>query len=84
MIEHSSSDDPRVLFGNQLRSARKAKGLSQESLAALSGLDRTYVASCERGKRNVGIVNIYRIASALGISPAELIVLPTKPDAVDP
>jgi transcriptional regulator with XRE-family HTH domain len=65
--------DPRVLFGRRLREIRQARGHSQEELADLAGLDRTYVSSCERGKRNVSLVNIYRLAHALEVEPTELL-----------
>jgi transcriptional regulator with XRE-family HTH domain len=59
-------------FGGRVREARLALGLSQEKFAFDCGLDRTYISSVERGKRNVSLVNIYKIAGALGISPTEL------------
>ena len=63
-----------VKFGDRVRNARLALGLSQEKFAFECGLDRTYISSVERGKRNVSLINIYKIASALGTSPAELFV----------
>jgi transcriptional regulator with XRE-family HTH domain len=62
-----------ALFGCHLRAARKDKGLSQEELAARAGIDRTYISSCERGKRNVTLDIIYRLSNALDISSKELI-----------
>ena len=59
-------------FGKRLRQLRKARGFSQESLALASSLDRTYVSSVERGERNISLINIYKVASALGVSPKEL------------
>jgi len=50
---------------------RKAKGWTQEELADSSNLDRTYIGGIERGERNVALINIYRIAQALDVSPAE-------------
>lgn len=60
-------------FGNRVRTARLAIGLSQEKLALDCGLDRTYISSVERGKRNVSLINIHKLADALGISPTELL-----------
>ncbi|MDR7522825.1 MAG: helix-turn-helix transcriptional regulator [Armatimonadota bacterium] len=40
--------DPRIRFGLRLREVRRSRGLSQEQLAHETGLDRTYVSSCER------------------------------------
>ncbi len=61
-------------FGDRVRIARIALGLSQEKLALECGLDRTYISSVERGKRNVSLINIHKLAGSLGISPAELLV----------
>lgn len=58
-------------FGKKLRQLRKACGFSQEGLALAAELDRTYIGSVERGERNISLINIYRIASALGVSPKE-------------
>lgn len=55
-----------------LRRARRARGLSQELLADVAGLDRSYVSGIERGERNVGIDNVGRLASALEVSVAGL------------
>lgn len=68
--------DPKQRFGRRLRTLRLSKGLSQETLAARAGLDRTYVSGCERGQRNIGLENIYRLSGALGVSPAELFIDP--------
>jgi len=62
-----------VLAGN-LRRLRKAKGLSQDALAFEAGINRTYIGGVERGERNVSLDNIVRLAAALGVTPAELLV----------
>jgi transcriptional regulator with XRE-family HTH domain len=54
-------------FGGAVRSLRLARGLSQESLAEAAQLHVTYVSSLERGRRNVSLVNIDRLARALGV-----------------
>ena len=60
-------------LGANLRELRKGNGLSQERLASIAGLDRTYVGGIERGERNVGIVNIAQLASALNVSASALV-----------
>lgn len=54
--------------GKRLRELRQAKGISQEKFAYECGLDRTYIASIEQGRRNVSLINIEKIANAFGIS----------------
>lgn len=58
-------------IGKRLRELRTTKGLSQEKFSFECGLDRTYIASIEQGKRNVSVVNIEKIATALGLSMSE-------------
>jgi len=54
-------------FGESVRKYRKIKGISQEKLAELSGLHRTYISSLERGKRSISLKNIQKIAEALNV-----------------
>lgn len=79
----SSTQRAKHIFGLRLRELRRARGLSQESLAELAALDRTYVSSCERGHRNISLENIYRLAAALGVEPAELLRQPGDTPASD-
>jgi len=53
-------------FGSRVRELREAEGVSQEVLAQRAGLHRTYVGSVERGERNVSLLNMQRLADALG------------------
>ena len=55
-------------IGLRLRELRSKKGLSQEKFSFECGLDRTYIASIEQGKRNVSIVNIEKIAKTFDMS----------------
>lgn len=59
-------------FGQRLREVRRKAGLSQERLADLAGLHRTYVSGVERGLRNISLENIDRLAGALGVELADL------------
>lgn len=59
-------------FGERVREFRAQKGLSQEELARLAKIDRTYIGGIERGERNAGIKNVWRIADALGVPAADL------------
>jgi transcriptional regulator with XRE-family HTH domain len=60
-------------FGERVRSERMRLGLSQEDLADAAGIHRTYIGGVERGERNVGLINLTRIANALGLAPAALL-----------
>ncbi len=60
-------------FGQRVRERREARGLSQEALADLCGLHRTYVGSLERGERNVGLVNVYVLSKALQVPAHDLL-----------
>ena len=60
-------------FASNLRIKRKDKGISQEELADLAGLHRTYVGSVERAERNVSIDNMERLAVALGLDVVDLL-----------
>lgn len=76
--------DVAIRFGNRLREVREEAGISQEKLAELSTLHRTYVSSVERGKRNISIENIERLALALGVAMRDLMPddsVPAKKDA---
>lgn len=67
-------DQRLVNFGNRIRTIRKEKNLSQEELAALANIDRSYMGHIERGEKNVTLTKIYQIANALEIAPSCLLV----------
>ena len=58
-------------IGNRIRELRSHTVLSQEKFAQKIGMDRTYFASVELGKRNISIVNIEKIANGLDVSLSE-------------
>ena len=59
-------------IGSRIRQLRQEKHLSQEAFADLCELDRTYISSIEKGKRNVSIINLEKIANALNVSLSTL------------
>lgn len=62
----------REVVGKNIKKARISACLSQESLAEISGLHRTYISSVERGERNISIENLYKISNALDIHIKDL------------
>lgn len=63
--------DIKILVGKRVKELRNKLGISQEELADLASLDRTYITSVECGKRNISIVNIEKLAIALKVTLAE-------------
>ncbi len=70
--------DYRQIFATNLRKARHAKGLSQEALAADSGVARRYVSRIETGATWVGLEVIVKLATVLEVTPAELLQEPPR------
>lgn len=68
----ASSNTLLVDFGAAIRRLRTDRGLSQERLADLAGVHRTYLGDIERGLRNVSLINISRLASGLTVDMATL------------
>jgi transcriptional regulator with XRE-family HTH domain len=62
-----------LTFGAHLRAVRLEKGLTQEALGVLTGLHRNYISSVERGERNVGLINILKLAKALSVHPSRVL-----------
>ncbi|GAB3589321.1 helix-turn-helix transcriptional regulator [Angustibacter peucedani] len=62
-------------LGRNLRGLRAERGLSQEQLAAVLGVHRTYMGALERGQRNVSLRSLERLAAALEVDPLELLRL---------
>lgn len=61
-----------IILGKRIQELRKQTGLSQEKFALQIGMDRTYYASVESGKRNIAIRNIKKIADGLGVNLSQL------------
>ncbi len=60
-------------LGQNVRALRKMRSMSQEHLALEAELDRTYISQVERGRRNVSVINLCRLAYVLGIPPGTLL-----------
>jgi transcriptional regulator with XRE-family HTH domain len=70
---HAVSQTDLQRFGSRVRAERERLGVSQEELADRAGMHRTYLGGVERGERNLGLLNVLRIARALGIAPSLLL-----------
>ncbi|MDF1587996.1 MAG: helix-turn-helix transcriptional regulator [Gammaproteobacteria bacterium] len=73
MQTKNTTHNVRKIFARNLKEIRSKANLSQEELADLAGLHRTYVGSVERGERNISIDNMERLASALAIDIKDLL-----------
>ena len=65
--------DIKCVVGAKLRRLREKRGWSQEQLGFESELHRNYIGGIERGERNVGIVNVAKLAKALGVRSRDLL-----------
>lgn len=70
--------DIALLISKTIKKLRLEKKLTQDDLAYLSGLDKTYISLIERGKRNPTVLSLYAICKALGISLSEFFVIIEK------
>ena len=68
-----SANPALVSLGAAIRAARKEKGLSQEALAELASIDRSYMGGIKRGEHNLAIMNLLKIAEALDVKVSSLI-----------
>jgi transcriptional regulator with XRE-family HTH domain len=72
-VRRDKLDDALIKVGSIIRSRRESIGLSQDELAHLCGLHRTYVGSVERGERNLTLDSLMTIARAIQMQPHELL-----------
>jgi len=71
-MDEAQQDRVKRRLGARIRQLRKARKMSQEAIALNAGIDRSYFGAIERGEKNVSLVNISRIAGALGVPMREL------------
>ena len=72
-LVRTQEDTIKKSFGDRMRELRQMAGISQEALADACHLDRTYIGDVERGKINVSLINICKIAAGLNTTPQELV-----------
>lgn len=65
--------DELVAIGAAIRTRRRSQGISQEQLAYMAGIDRSHMGKIERGERNVSVLNLIRICTALQTRASELL-----------
>jgi len=63
--------DVKEKIGQRIKELREASSMSQKDLSYAADLDRSYIASVENGQRNISIVNIEKITTALGVTLKE-------------
>ncbi len=68
-----TKDERIIAFGKRVREVRKAKGISQEKLAELANIDRSYMGNIERGEKNITLKKAYEICDALEIEIQNLV-----------
>lgn len=59
-------------FGSKVVAIRREMGMSQQALAHAAGLDPTYLSGVEQGRRNLGLINVHKIAAALHVDVGRL------------
>lgn len=73
LYEFGEMEDIKIKLGLRVKEIRISKGYSQEQLAELADLDRTYIPGIESGKRNVSIVVVEKLARAFDITISDLL-----------
>jgi transcriptional regulator with XRE-family HTH domain len=68
-------ENPNALVAANVRRLRRQQGMSQEKLAEVAGLHRTYIGAIERGERNVTLNTLQQMAEALGVSCTALLTV---------
>lgn len=70
--------DYQKILGDNIRSLRLQRQITQEQLAEQCDLHRTYIGAMERGDRNVSLNNIVKVAHALNVTPSDLLTCKNK------
>ncbi|KTF08230.1 Helix-turn-helix type 3 domain protein [marine sediment metagenome] len=73
MVGEMKTDERMIAFGKRIRDVRRSKGISQEVLAEMADIDRSYMGNIERGEKNVTLKKAYDICDALDIDIKDLV-----------
>lgn len=73
VVNEMTTDERMIAFGKRVREVRRNKGISQEKLAELAGIDRSYMGNIERGEKNITLKKAYEVCDALEIDIKDLI-----------
>ena len=73
VVNEMTTDERMIAFGKRVREMRKSKGISQERLAEMAGIDRSYMGNIERGEKNVTLKKAYEVCDALEVDIKDLI-----------
>ena len=73
VVNEMTTDERMIAFGKRVREVRRNKGISQEKLAELAGIDRSYMGNIERGEKNITLKKVYEICDALKVDIKELV-----------
>lgn len=73
VVSEMATDERMIAFGKRVREMRKTKGVSQERLAEMAGIDRSYMGNIERGEKNITLKKAYEICDALDVEIQDLV-----------
>lgn len=73
VVNEMTTNERMIAFGRRVREVRKSKGISQERLAEIAGIDRSYMGNIERGEKNITLKKAYEICDALDIEIQDLV-----------
>ena len=73
MVKSMTKDERMVAFGKRVREVRESKKISQEKLAEMANIDRSYMGNIERGEKNITLKKVYDICDALEIIIYDLV-----------
>ena len=73
VVSEMTTDERMIAFGKRIREVRKSKGISQERLAEMAGIDRSYMGNVERGEKNITLKKAYELCDALDIKIQDLV-----------